>query len=203
MNVIISMLRAVNVAGHNMIKMDALCALYASLKFHDVESFVQSGNVVFRTEERDLVLLRDRIQNKIERSFGFRPDIMLRTTAEMREAIANNPFAGRHGIEPKKLLVTFLANDPGAEARDKALQIKSDPEEMYIVGREVYIYFPNGMGRPKLSWPMVERVLKTSGTGRNWNTVTKLLEIAEKLEALDRSQCSKSGSSRTTRASSG
>lgn len=184
MTVIVSMLRAVNVGGHNLIKMDALRALYGSLKLRDAQTYVQSGNVVFRTDERDLLVLRERIQNKIERSFGFRPELMLRTIAEMRHAIAKNPFAGRRGIEPNKLLVTFLAKDPGVEARHTALQIKA-PEEMHILEREVYIYFPNGMARPKLSWPVVERILKTSGTARNWNTVSKLLEIAEKLEALD------------------
>jgi uncharacterized protein (DUF1697 family) len=184
MTVIVSMLRAVNVGGHNLIKMDALRALYGSLKLRDAQTYVQSGNVVFRTDERDLLVLRERIQNKIERSFGFRPELMLRTIAEMRHAIAKNPFAGRRGIEPNKLLVTFLAKDPGVEARHTALQIKAS-EEMHILEREVYIYFPNGMARPKLSWPVVERILKTSGTARNWNTVSKLLEIAEKLEALD------------------
>lgn len=185
MPVIISMLRAINVGGRNMIPMEALRELYRSLKFRDAQSYVQSGNVVFRTDERDLDLLRDRIQKKIERSFGFRPEIVLRTTVQMREAIAKNPFAGRPGIEPNRLLVTFLAGEPSAETRNKALQIKADPEEMHILGREAYIYYPNGMARPKLSWPVVERTLKTVGTARNWNTVTKLLEMAEKLEALD------------------
>ena len=89
----------------------------------------------------------------------------------------------RRGIEPGKLLVTFLAGDPAVEAREKVLKIKTDPEELSISGRELYIYYPNGMGRSKLSWIAVANALKTSGTGRNWNSVTKLLEIAEKLEA--------------------
>src|SRR6202035_3736267 len=114
---------------------------------------------------------------------GFRSDVVLRTTAELRDVVARNPFAARQGIEPAKLLVTFLAADPGQEARDKVLQIKTDPDEVRIDGREIYIYFPNGMARPKLSWPVMERTLKTSGTGRNWNSVRKLLEIAESLEA--------------------
>jgi len=63
------------------------------------------------------------------------------------------------------------------------LSIKTDPEELHIHGREVYIYFPNGMARPKISWVMIEKLLKVSGTGRNWNSVTKLLELAEKLES--------------------
>jgi len=181
MPVIISMLRGVNVGGHNKIKMDALRELCASLKLRDPQTYVQSGNVVFRSDDRDLVSLARCIEQAIERKFGFRPAVILRTAAELRDVIARNPFASRPGIEPGKLLVTFLASEPGAEARTKLLAIKTDPEELHIDGRELYTYFPNGMGRPKLSWPTVERTLAIRGTGRNWNTVVKLLEMAESL----------------------
>lgn len=182
MAVIVSMLRGVNVGGHNKIKMDALRALYESLGLRDPHTYVQSGNVIFKTEERDLAQLAKRIENAIEQRFRFRPDVIVRTSSELREVIAANPFAMRRGIEPSKLLVTFLAGDPGPEARDKVLGMNTDPEELRFGAREVYIYFPNGMARPQLSWAAIEKILKTSGTGRNWNTVTKLLEIAEKLE---------------------
>jgi uncharacterized protein (DUF1697 family) len=183
MAVIVSMLRGVNVGGHHLIKMDALRALYESLKLRDPQTHLQSGNVVFRTNERDLVLLARRIENAIERTFHFRPDVIVRTTSELRDAIARNPFAARRGIEPAKLLVTFLATDPSPEAREKVLKIKTDPEALSISGRELYIYYPAGMGRSKLSWMAIVSALKTTGTGRNWNSVTKLLEIAERLEA--------------------
>jgi uncharacterized protein (DUF1697 family) len=183
MPVVICMLRAVNVGGHNKIKMDALRELCASLKLRDPQTYVQSGNVVFfAAEDTDLVALARRIEQAIERKAGFRPDVILRTAAELRDVIARNPFASRSGIEPNRLLVTFLASHPSAEARKKVLAIKTDPEELRIDGRELYTYFPNGMGRPKLSWPMVERTLAIPGTGRNWNTVIKLLEMAESLE---------------------
>ncbi len=185
MTVIISMLRGVNVGGHNKIKMDALRALYESLKLRDAQTYVQSGNAIFRTDERDIPRLTKRIEDGIDRKFGFRPDVILRTAAEMREVIARNPFEKRRGIEPSKLLVLFLASDPGAEAREKVLQIKCDPEELRIEGRELYIYFPNGVGRSKLSTAKLEKTLKTPGTGRNWNSVTKMLEMAEKLEASE------------------
>ncbi|MGH9431631.1 MAG: DUF1697 domain-containing protein [Terriglobia bacterium] len=182
MAVIISMLRGVNVGGHNKIKMDALRALYESLELRDPHTYVQSGNVIFRTEERDLVLLTQRIENGIERRFGFRPNVIARTASELRDVMARNPFVERRGIVPSKLLVTFLASDPGPEARDKVLAIKTSPEELRIDGREFYIYFPNGIARAKLPWAAIEKTLKTPGTGRNWNSVTKLLEIAERLE---------------------
>src|SRR6266481_7044033 len=185
MAVIISMLRGVNVGGHNKIKMDALRALYESLKLRDPQTYVQSGNVIFRTEKQDLGRLTKRIQDGIEKKFGFRPEVILRTASELRDVIARNPFAKRRGIEPGKLLVTFLASDPDQEARDKAAAIKIDPEELHIIGREAYIYYPNGLARPKMSWPAIEKALKTSGTGRNWNSVTRMMEIAEKLEALN------------------
>jgi uncharacterized protein (DUF1697 family) len=176
------MLRGVNVGGHHKIQMETLRALYESLGLRDARTYIQSGNVIFRTAARDIAPLARRIENAIERSFGFRPAVVVRTSADLRNVIARNPFAKRSDIDPRKLLVTFLATNPDAEARDKVLKIKADPEELRIEGRELYIYFTNGMARPKLSAALLDRTLKTPGTGRNWNTVTKLLEIAEKLE---------------------
>jgi uncharacterized protein (DUF1697 family) len=185
MAVIISMLRAVNVGAHQRIKMDALRAVYESLGLRDPQTYVQSGNIVFRTDKRDLVALAKRMEDAIERGFGFRPAVILRTSGELRDAIARNPFAKRRGIEPSRLLVYFLASDPGAETRDKVLSLKAEPEELRMNGRELYIYFPIGMARPKLSWAVIEKTLKVPGTGRNWNSATKLLEMAERLEASE------------------
>jgi uncharacterized protein (DUF1697 family) len=185
MAVIIAMLRGVNVGGHNKVKMEDLRGLCKSLKLRDACTYVQSGNLIFRSEERDLALLAKRLQDAIERKFRFRPEAVLRTAAEMRDAVGRNPFAKRRGIEPNKLLVMFLANDPESEAREKAAQLNTAPEELRMDRRELYIYYPNGMARPKVSWASIERILKTSGTGRNWNSVTKMLEMAEQLEALE------------------
>ena len=181
MAVIVSLLRGVNVGGHNQIKMDALRELYKSLKLREVLTYVQSGNVVFRTEERDLNPLARRIEAGIERRFGFRPDVILRTSSELRDVIARNPFS-RRTFDPRKLIVTFLAGDPGKEAQERVLKIKADPEEVRTAGRELYIYYPEGMGRSKVPL-LLEQALKMPVTARNWNSVTKLLEIAEQLEA--------------------
>jgi uncharacterized protein (DUF1697 family) len=117
----------------------------------------------------------------IERRFGIRPTVIVRTSTEMKGVIARNPFAKRRDIDPRKLLVLFLASDPSQEARDNFLRMKADPEELRIGERELYIYYPNGMARPKLSPALMEKTLKIPATGRNWNSVTKLLEIAERL----------------------
>ena len=183
MTVMISLLRAVNLGGHNKIPMNQLRVLCESLKLRDVQTYIQSGNVVFRTGDHDPARLAARLEKAIEREFGFHVDVIVSTCSELRDAIAKNPFAKRRDIDPRKFLVTFLAGDPDPVAREKVSAIKADPEELRIDGRELYIYFANGLARPKLSWMAIAKTLKTSGTGRNWNTVVKLLEMAEKLEA--------------------
>ncbi len=183
MPVMISMLRGVNVGGHNQVKMDALRKLYESLNLREAQTYVQSGNVVFKTTERNPSVLAKKIEDAIEKTFGFRTDVVLRTSAQLKDAIAKNPFAKRKDADPSKLLVTFLAEEPASKLTNAVLSKKYDPEELLISGRELYIYFPNGMGRTKLNWLAVVKALGTTGTGLNLNSVMKLLEIAERLEA--------------------
>lgn len=185
MPVLISMLRGVNVGGHNKIKMEALRALYESLKFADPRTYVQSGNVIFRTKEKNSPALAKKIQNAIERKFGFRPEVVLRTADELRAAIAASPFATRRELEPGKILVTFLAGDPGPESHATLLTFKAYREELHLIGRELYIYFPDGAGKSKLPWSKVEKLVQTTGTARNWNSVTKMLEMAEEMESAE------------------
>jgi uncharacterized protein (DUF1697 family) len=181
MAVVIGLLRGVNVGGKHLIRMEALRELCASLNLREACTHLQSGNVVFKTPDRSVATVASKLEKEIERAFGFHSHVILRTSAELKAVIAKNPFDGR-SIEPAKLLVYFLARDPGAEARASALKINSGPEELHAAGRELYIHFVNGMARPKLSLPALDRALKTPATGRNWNTVTKLLEIAEGLD---------------------
>ena len=183
MPVVICLLRGVNVGGHTKIKMDVLRALCESLGCESPQTYIQSGNVVFQTKERNLKQLARKIEDAIEGKVGFRPDVILRTAAELTEAIAKNPFAKRHDIHPGKLLITFLAEAPSTVALAELAKIDTDPEEMKINGREVYVYFPNGMGRSKFPWPRIGKILGSTGTGRNWNTVNKLHEMAKKLES--------------------
>jgi uncharacterized protein (DUF1697 family) len=183
MPVLISMLRGVNVVGRNKIKMEALRALYESLGFEDPLTFIQSGNVIFRTKGKNSAALAKQIQNAIERQFGFRPEVILRTTDELRSAIAATPFPRRRNLEPSKILVTFLTAEPGPDVHGTLLGLKGYPEELHLKGRELYIYFPDGVGKSKLPWSKVEKLVQTTGTARNWNSVTKMLAIAEELEA--------------------
>jgi len=182
MQAIIAMLRGVNVGPHNRLRMEALRALYGSLELRNAQTYVQSGNVVFTANERNLGALAQRIDDAFEKTFGFRAAVFLRTAAEMRAVIAKNPFAKRKDVQPNKLLVMFLAEALSPEEQKQVEAIKVGPEEIKPYPREVYIYYPDGMGRSKLA-PAMGRVLKKAGTMRNWNSVTELLEMAEQIQS--------------------
>jgi uncharacterized protein (DUF1697 family) len=181
MPVLVCFLRGINVGGHAKIKMDALRALFVSLKFEEPQTYLQSGNIVFKTSERNLGLLATRIKRAITKHLACSPEIMLRTVAELRAVVSNNPFANRTNIEPSKLHVFFLTAQPAKNAVENLRQLAIQPEELHLMGRELFIYFPNGVGKSKLPWARLDKALQTSGTGRNWNSVTKALEMAERL----------------------
>jgi uncharacterized protein (DUF1697 family) len=181
MQAVIAMLRGVNVGSHNRISMEALRSLCGSLGLRSVQTYVQSGNVVFTSKEGNLKALAKRIENALEEEFGIRAAVILRTAAEMQAVIAKNPFAERKEIEPNKLLVTFLAEELSPEALTQLEATRVGPEEVKAQGRELYVYFPHGMGRSKLP-AVMDRVLKKTGTARNWNSVTQMLEMADKIQ---------------------
>ncbi len=168
-----------------MIKMDALRALYQSLGLQHVQTYVQSGNIVFRTDASEFLALASHIEQEIEGGFGFKPAVILRTLQQLREVVAENPFAKRRDITPDKLLITFLAVDLGQDAQDTLARLEVHPEEMRVRPSELYIYYPDGMGRSKLPIRAIDKILGTPGTSRNWNSVLKLLAMAESLEAIE------------------
>lgn len=182
MTAVISMLRGVNLGPHRRLKMDALRAVYESLGFEDPRTYAQSGNVVFLTKERELTPLVKRIEDGIEKKFGFQSDVILRTTAEMKAVVAKNPLT-KAEFEPGKFLVTFLRGKPTKAARDAVLALKANPEKLWLEDRELYVYFRDGQGKSKLPTAAIGKMLQVTGTARNWNTVTSLLAIAEEMEA--------------------
>src|SRR5581483_10099508 len=140
MPVMICMLRGVNVGGHNKISMETLRGICASLKFQDARTYVQSGNVVFRTDQRSEARVAASLESAIEKKLGFRPAVVVRKAADFRAVIAANPFRARKDIHPGKLLVSFLSARPTADAWAELRKIKADPEELRIADRELYIY---------------------------------------------------------------
>jgi uncharacterized protein (DUF1697 family) len=179
----VAMLRSVNLPNHQKVNMQALKTLCTSLGLRDAQTYIQSGNLVFRDEDEDPAALSLKLEKAMEARFGFRPVVIIRTASELRKVIAKNPFAGRKAVEPNKLLVVFMDTAPTKQARDKLLAIPCDPEELHINGREIYIYYPDGMARPKIPLVRMEKALQCSSTGRNWSTVKKLLAMAEALDS--------------------
>ena len=180
MSVYIGLLRAVNVGGRTL-KMQALRELCASVGLQDVCTHLQSGNFVFKTKDQKPAAIAAKLETALEREFGFRAEVILRTTAELKQVMARNPFAKRREVAPNKLIVMFLRDELQLETRKAIEALDRDGEELVWGGREIYMYFPEGMGQSKFV-PRLMRSLKNSGTARNWNTVTKVLEIAEGME---------------------
>jgi uncharacterized protein (DUF1697 family) len=181
MLIYISMLRGVNMAGHNKIKMTDLSALYKMLGFSDAETFIQSGNVVFSNPENTPVPeITARIEKAILKKFNYIIPVIIRTTEELREVISINPFREEENFNSERLAVIFLYEKPSEEQIEKVKNINYPPDKFKIIGKEVFIYCPNGFGKSKIYTGFFENKMKVSGTGRNWNTINSLLAIAEK-----------------------
>jgi uncharacterized protein (DUF1697 family) len=184
MTVYVSMLRAVNVGGSSRIKMDALQRVYESLGLADVRTLLQSGNVVFRSNLTDRPRLVKRIMQELERQLGLQIDVILRTLAEVASIVERGPVLSQRA-DPSKLLVMFLSAVPNAAAQAALLKwhkTKEMPEMLELRGPEIYLYYPDGVGRSKLTNAVIENKLDTSGTARNWNTLVKLVETGRALE---------------------
>ena len=172
--VYVALLRGINVGGKAMVPMAALRETCASVGCEDVVTYIQSGNVVLRSARR-----ADRLQAALEAAiaerFGFEPAVMVRTGREMAAVVARNPFAG---ADEKYLHVGFLHGAPDPATEHCLGAIDCDPEQVTVVGRELYLHLPHGMGRAALPVKM-ERCLRPSPvTVRNWRTVTKLVELS-------------------------
>lgn len=179
--IVATWLRGVNIGGHHKLKMEALRQLYSSLGFTAVRSYVQSGNLVFKTTLRSLPAIEKKIADAIEQHHAFRPDVMARTLDEMRAVYRFDPFAKREGLDPAKYVVMFLSAEPTPAAAEKALQIPIGPEVMLLHGRELYVYFPNGQGVSKFPAAAITKALGVSATARNWNSVREVLALMEAL----------------------
>ena len=188
MTVYVSLLRAANVGGTGLIKMDALRDVYESLGLGDVRTLLQSGNVLFRSGLTDRQRLVKRITQEIERKFDLQVEVILRTLAELASIVDRGPVLSPRA-DKSKLLVMFLSDVPAAAAQD-ALKAwhksKGLKELLEIRGPEIYLYYPDGVGRSKLTSSVIEGKLETSGTARNWNTLTKLVEAGRELQRKDR-----------------
>ena len=177
----VSFFRGINVGGHHIIRMQELKALHESLGLQQVTTYLQSGNVVFSSSDAELAQLPERIAASITQKFGFSVDVLIRTSAEIDTLIALNPFQQQALQEPQWLTVLFLPTIPPTGALDKLQQLYNGPETWSLVDQELYIFYPNGIGRSKLTPALLDKTLQTKGTARNWNTVIHLQQMLQQL----------------------
>jgi uncharacterized protein (DUF1697 family) len=174
----IALLRGINVGGHKIIKMDQLRKALEGMGFADVATYVQSGNVVFKTSVKMAQGLSKKIEDMLLREFSMSVPVIVRSSEEIAAVLKNNPFLKESGIETSRLHVTFLSQTPGKTAVKGLDSIAAGADRFRCCGQEIYLYCPNGFGGTKLSINAFEKVLSVGATTRNWNTVNKLYEMA-------------------------
>lgn len=175
----IAMLRGINVSGQKIIKMDRLRASFEDLGFAEVKTYVQSGNVVFKTAKISADSLAKKIVQKIFDEFGFDVSILIRTPAELESVLKRNPFAKEAEAEDAPLYVTFLSGAPLKGAEELLKPLATAAEKFVISGSEIYLHYPKGYGQTKLSNAAIEKKLTLRATTRNWRTVNALVEMAQ------------------------
>ena len=176
MGVLIAFLRGINVGGHRKIRMADLKQVHAGMGHTKVVTYLQSGNVIFECDESARPVLIREIEDAYESNLGVRPTVILRSPAELRVTAAACPFSLTPHREAKFLHAVLLSGRPAPEAVESLLA-HDGPEEKQVVNNALYIYYTQGSGNTKLTLPLIERRLGVNGTARNWNTVTKLLEL--------------------------
>jgi uncharacterized protein (DUF1697 family) len=174
----IALLRAVNVGGTGKVPMAELRAMFAKLGFDDAQTLLQSGNVVFDGGKQKSADLEALLEKETEKRFKHRPDYMIRTGAEWKKLVAANPFTREAKTDPGRLVVLPFKTKPTGDIKALRAAIKGK-EEVELVGRELYAYYPDGQGNSKLSGALIEKHLGARGTARNWNTVLKLAALCE------------------------
>jgi len=182
MPIYISMLRGINVGGHKRIKMDDLRKSFESLGFEQVKTYIQSGNIVFKAGKASSVALGKKIQARIVSDFGFSASVIVRTGTELGETIAANPFLTQRGIDHEKLHVTFLSDTPATPALKKLAEFTVAPDQSQCVGKEIFLYLPNGFSASSLWKVPWERALAVVTTTRNWKTVNALHQMCRDCE---------------------
>ena len=184
MSIYISILRGINVSGQKKILMADLKKLFEDLKFSNVVTYIQSGNVAFNTNKKQSnAALATQIEKAIAKQYSFEVPVIVRSAEEIAFVLNNNPFLKdakkNKAILLDKLHVTFLAEIPEQKNIDAISSFVFKSDEFYIINQEVYLYTPGGYGETKLSNIFFESKLKVKATTRNWNTVNKLVELSQ------------------------
>lgn len=179
MSILVSLLRGVNMTGHNSVRMTELVHLYKKLGFADAETYIQSGNVIFSMgADQPSDTTASKIEEAIRKEFGFNVPVIIRTKEDLAGVIQSNPFKLEPGYDKEKVSVIFLCDYPDQEQIGKVKDVDYPPDKFKIAGKEIFIYCPNGFGRTKLYTNFFEKKMKVIGTARNWNSILTIYNLA-------------------------
>jgi uncharacterized protein (DUF1697 family) len=172
----VALLRGINVGGNNKLPMNDLVGMFERAGCTAVRHYIQSGNVVFEAKSALASRIRDVIRADVEERLGLRVPLVLRTGREIAEVAKKHPLF-KPGVAPESLHVMFLADLPGKKEGSRLDPARSPPDSFALVGREIYLCCPSGMGRSKLTNAYFDGMLGTTSTARNWRTVLTLAEM--------------------------
>jgi uncharacterized protein (DUF1697 family) len=177
MAVQIALLRAINVGGRSKIAMSDLRNIFDEMGFADIQTILQTGNIIFRSKLSG-EKLSARIEQQLVSALGLQTDVLIRSAEEWPKIVAANPFPEIAKDKPNLLVLMLLKSQPNAEAVESLRSAIKGPEIIETNGAQLYISYPDGIGRSKLTNTLIESKLSTRGTGRNWNTVLKIANAA-------------------------
>jgi uncharacterized protein (DUF1697 family) len=173
----VALLRGINLGPSKRVKMDALRKSFESLGLKSVQTYIQSGNVVFKAGKTSSAALRKKIEARITSDFGFSSLTILRSRDELGKIVEMNPFVKQHGASPEKLHVIFLAETPEPAVLKQLEGLTKAPDESCCLGQEIYLHLPNGYAHSSLLHNSLERKLLTLATTRNWRTVSNVYQM--------------------------
>lgn len=180
MKTYIALLRGINVSGQKIIKMELLRKALTELDFENVSTYIQSGNILFRSPISDPKKIEKQIHDLIEKHFKFDVSVIVVTPDDLKSVIAKNPFAGEKIEEPQPY-VAFLSQEPTTENISVLKSIDFQNDRFVIVDQSMYLHYADSAGKTKLSNAIIEKKLKLTATSRNWKTIKKLIELSENL----------------------
>jgi len=178
MTTYISMLRGINVGGHKKIKMDTLKQLYVELGYTNVQTYIQSGNVIFQTQDIDAVNLAKSIAKQILEVTGLEVPVLVLELDEMKRIVENNPFNLDSTKNTASFHITFLSETPDTISFEKIKSTDFGADHFELLDKAIYVYCPTGYGTTKLTNTFFENKLKVTATSRNWKTVNELVRLA-------------------------
>jgi uncharacterized protein (DUF1697 family) len=173
----LALLRGINVSGHNMIKMDTLKKMLENMGFQNVETYIQSGNVFFESEEENAASIGFKIKQEISKVFGYDVPVIMVCKTDLELCFKNNPYLKEKECDIKKLYVAFISKELSPLAINDLKISNFKPDEASIDSNRIYIKYAIGAGKTNLDQKYIEKKLSVVATIRNWNTVTNLLEL--------------------------